>query len=433
MQHRTSQISHENRVLGHAKCTGFYSDSAVQTSITPLKVTLDNKQEFDFYEKLHSSALRLRSDFDDSDYRLRDNLWAIRELPMRIKVRNTNLYFTVDGKRSEVTLSRVDDPSKVEDSFRHLEFYIQRFAPSTGFKTLIYSRRTSTPLGVGYYTNNEDENILYALAQTPENASDLFQITWDLLPVKHFKGYFGIECQFCFGYTDPNNRWTQYRKVLEIRNDKIRYGRYDHKPQQEFLLELRRKFKLDYIEFKEQGAKLELQEPLKVVSYGVNKAPEYKSVTVSSVNYIDDTYRFDERSALIVPLANPTELFYRPIVAGRKIQLPNPVNPKDESKPIRNEPDMKYSASFQRLRHKLAIDIDLIAKPNSAIEVTSYLENYKLTVDYTAHLIYVDSENKERRIKLDGTWYGTIFTTKRDSRYPKDIPKFRSLEDGEEL
>ena len=43
---------------------------------------------------------------------------------------------------------------------------------------------------------------------------------------------------------------------------------------------------------------------------------------------------------------------------------------------------------------------------------------------------YTTNKNETRVVKLNGTWYGTLYTTKRAK---PDIIKFFDLDDGEEL
>ena len=44
-----------------------------------------------------------------------------------------------------------------------------------------------------------------------------------------------------------------------------------------------------------------------------------------------------------------------------------------------------------------------------------------------------NNNGEEREVKINGTWYGTIYTTIRDNNYPKDIIKYFDLDDGGEI
>ena len=78
----------------------------------------------------------------------------------------------------------------------------------------------------------------------------------------------------------------------------------------------------------------------------------------------------------------------------------------------------------------LIFDVNGTAKPNSLIEATSWLENYDVSVQYTAYMSYKYKDGDVRNVKIKGTWYGTLYTTKRAQ---PDIIKFFDLDDGEEL
>lgn len=115
---------------------------------------------------------------------------------------------------------------------------------------------------------------------------------------------------------------------------------------------------------------------------------------------------------------------------ANKLVVPSPVNPEDEPNSEEFLRDMKYSNSKASVRRVLTVESEGIAKPNSLIEVTSYLEGYSVSVNYVAEMKIKGNNNEERKVKVKGTWYGTMYTTKRAK---PDIVKCFDLDDGEEL
>lgn len=260
----------------------------------------------------------------------------------------------------------------------------------------------------------------------------MYSAGWDLIP-SAYKGYFAIQSESYLGQSDPNNMWSVFNYVLEVKNNNvINYGQYTQKPQQEFLITPVNGFTLNYIEFHKEGATVTKRTPLKLTTYSQNETEERRPFTIQAAHYADDEYYFSESSAIKIPVQNSTTLFYRPTVVAEHLRFPLAVKPEDDPDPIREKPDMLYSNVTKKIRTTLKFDINGTAAPNCLIEATSYLENYNVSADYTAHMSY-NYNGEIREIKIKGRWYGIIYTNIRDDKYPKDIIKFYDLDDGEEI
>ena len=354
------------------------------------------------------------------------NMWAIRELPITLQARgqaNTgNRYLSTNGKSREITL----EGSAYSDSQK---FYLRILPASTGIPYLIYSYKERTPISVGQYNSDPNNKVLFT---RPNDSGSLYSAEWDLIP-SDYKGYFAIQSQSYLGQSDPNNSWSVFYHVLEVRdNNKIGYAQYTKKAQQEFLIVPFNAFTLNYIEFHKDDATVTKQEPLKIVTYAKNESEERRPFTIKAAHYAYDTSSFSESSILKIPIENTDAKFYRPRVEAEHIVTPLPVKPSEDPDSINRNPDMVYSSTTQKILNTLNFNIDGTALPNSLIEATSYLENYTVSVKYTAHMTY-KYNGEEREVKINGVWRGAIYTIKRDNKYPKDIIKFFDLDDGTEM
>jgi hypothetical protein len=357
--------------------------------------------------------------YDENDPHFSSNMFAIREIPLLIKARGNNQYLCDNGAGKEVTLS-------ANASW----YYLKVLPASSGIPYLIYSYNSNTPLSVGQYENDPNNKVLYT---RKDNSGSLMSADWDLIPSSSYKGYFAIQSQSYLGQSDPNNMWSVFNYVLETRStEKLGYGKYTKASNQEFLITPAIPFQLKYIEFFKEGSKVNKQPALEVTTYSKNESEEKRSFTIPASYYATDESRFYENSLLKVGIFNVTDKFYRPIVEAEKIVPPQPVKPEDDQAPIRPEADMIYSTTNQKIPITLNFNIDGIAEPYSLIEVTSYLENYSVSVPYTAYMSYTHN-NEERIVKVNGTWYGKIYTTIRDDDHPKDIVKCFDLDNGEEI
>ena len=411
----------ENIVNGVTQKESVYADKQAESEIIPAE---KDTILWDKFLKMQSRAISTTSYDDDDDERdefFDENIYQLREIPLKIQARgtgkNSGKYLSCAGAGKEVFLA----------SFGYSDnqlFYLKIYPPSTGIQYVIYSKKSNTPIGVGCYTNNPDKKILYA--QNDDKGS-LFMASWNLNPCE-YQGYFAITNNGYLGQEDPNNAWSVFHYSIEAQdNGKIGYAKYSRKAQQQFLIQSKDSFTVDYIDFDKSSAKITKRTPLEVVSYGKNETEERRSFTITSAHYATDTSRFNEKS-LLKMLSEKKKLFYCPKVEAEHIVVPSPINP-DELTQTNFERNIKYSSDTQNIRRILKFDINGIAKPNSLIEVTSWLENYNVSVNYIAYMSY-KYKGEVRKFKIKGTWYGTLYTTKRAK---PDVVKFFDLDDGEEL
>lgn len=365
---------------------------------------------------------RSLSPMDDMDNYFSENIYQLRDLPLIIQARGTgnkqNKFFSCDGAGKEVVLAPIS---------RNVQqwFYIRVLPASTGIPYMIYSYISKTPLTIGHYRRTPDIKILYAKA---DNQGSTSMCGWDLNPA-NYQGYFAITSCDYIGQSDPKNSWSIFYYSLEAQNEnKIGYAQYTKKAQQEFLIQPKDDFTVEYIDFDKSTAKVNKRTPLEVVSYCKNETEERRPFTATAAHYVTNASRFSEKSNLKIPFV-PSEKFYCPKVEAEHLVVPSPMKPKDfEQKDF--ERNIYYSNSTQSMQVPLMVDINGTAKPNSLVEVTSWLENYNVSVDYTAYMTYEYKKGDVRTVKIKGTWYGTLYTTKRAK---SDVVKCFDLDDGEEL
>lgn len=358
---------------------------------------------------------------DDPDYS--SNMFAIRELPLRIQARGNKKYLATNGAGKELSLS-----TRFSLGSPYL-FHLKVLPASSGIPYLIYSEETKTPLSVGQYENDPNNKVLFA---RQNNSGSFTSADWDLIPSSSYKGYFAIESQSYLGQVG-DNPWSVFKYVLETKNtDKLGYGQYTKKPEQEFRLIPAEEFTLHHIEFHKEGSTVTKRAPLKLTTYSANQNDERRPFTIKAAHYADEEYSFSESSALTIPISNKGDLYYRPKVEAEHPILPLPVAPKDDPDPIREKADMLYSTTNQKIKTTLLFDINGVAPANCSIEATSYLENYNVSAKYTAYMTY-NHNGDERLVKISGTWRGVIYTTIRDDDHPKDLLKFFDLDTGDEI
>lgn len=366
---------------------------------------------------------KLKAYYDVNDPYYSSNMYAIRELPIYISDRENGNFLTTHGTGQEVTLS-----SRI--NLTTSKFYLKILPSSSGIPYLIYSNETGTPLSVGQYDNDPENKVLYARSN---NSETLQGADWDLIPSSTYKGYFVIESQSYLGQADANNPWSIFNYVLEAKsNEKLGFGQYTKKPEQEFSISPVDHFTLHHIEFHKDGSTVTKRAPMQLITYGKNEADEVRSFNITGALYATDEYYFSENSALKLTPANENKMFYRPKVEAERVILPLPVAPEDDPAPIRETADMLYSTKKQVIQKTLEFEIKGVAPANCSIEATSFLENYNVSVRYTAYMKY-NHNGDERLVKINGTWYGVICTTLRDNDYPNDLFRFHDLDTNKEI
>lgn len=386
------------------------NDSLNVEGILPLEETKELKA---LKEKLKEMKKQRATTFASNDYdeNFSSQIWAIRDLPITLYARGqgntSNRYLSCNGANSEVTLVKSVTDNKQK-------FYLKILPSTSGIPYLIYSMEARTPLAVGYYNSNPNNKILYAM---PNDTGSSYSASWGLIPSQSYKGYFAIESQSYLGQSDPNNMWSVFNYVVEVKNsDKVGYGQYTNKAQQEFLLKPVLAFQLDELTFDENSAVIEAGPMLEIKSTGKNESVEEKPYTIHVKESRYETSYFAEKQGNIqFNISNSTRQYQRPtVIAGQFIQSEKALY------------DAIYkTSSTQNIAKVLDFDIKGDAPERCLIKVTTYIKTYKVSVNYT-----VKAHWNDRQIQFSGTWRGTIIDTVAD---PQHIARFFDLNTDVEI
>lgn len=370
------------------------------------------KQQYQLHNKLSIKASALTSD----DF-FSDNMYAIREMPITIKVRSIDKgstagynYMFVDGKGKEVILrnSETADGSK---------FYIKILPATSGIPYLIYSEVAKTPLTVGQYTNNPDNKILMT---AKDESGSTFSWGWDLLPSSSYKGYFSIESQSYLGQSDPNNSWSIFYHVLEAKaNNKIGYAqRVNNKGQQDFLITPVDEFALTDVEYNFDNANITDGPTIdgKMVEI-INTSDEVMNMPFSTSVSGTETSLFSQQQGKlnlkIVDMYSKT--FPRPVAIARRATV-NGV-----------KPDASYKSTTQNFNRRWSYDNTVEMKRHCLLQLTCKFKTFKLEVPYVA-----TAQCNGRIVKASGTWKGTYIANPEHNK-PTLLTHYYDLETGEEL
>ncbi len=390
------------------------------TSIDSLElgnlVPIEETEEFKAFKELLDKQMRAKMSpmaYGDYDEHFSSNIYAIRELAFTLYARgqgNTNnRYLSCTGANQEVKLT-----NKAGSNER---FYVKVLPATSGIPYLIYSVMSKTPLVVGYYNSNPDNKILFA---KPDDTGSLFSASWDLIPSQNYPGYFAIESQSYLGQSDPNNMWSVFNHVLEVKNDnKIGYAKYSNSAKQEFLLKSIGNFTLRDMTFDANSAVISPASDIKIVSTTRNPSVEPKPYTIP-VNkiYYENSYFSEKKGYIDFSILNLTKTFKRPTVQANRIVLPETSTPTDAT---------YRTTGTQSIRKDMIFNIEGDAPENCLIEVTSTIKTYNVSIPYT-----VTADFSDRVIKFSGTWRGYIISDPKLAK-PNHVPRFFDLDTGEEI
>lgn len=345
-----------------------------------------------------------------------NNIYAIREMPVTIKVRSvasgsssSMSYLYCLGAGQEVKLGNTEiTPAK--------RFYIKVCPPSSGIPYLIYSMQAQTPLTVGQYTNDPNNKIV--MASKDNSLSSL--CAWDLLPSSSYKGYFAIENTMYLGQDGS----SIFSHVIEAKaGDRLGYAKRDNwKGQQDFLIATIDSFEVSTIEYDLKNATLTDGEPIVAENslVNINEYVEQQNVSVSEP-VTDTSYFYEKSGDLNLNLfSKPESLFVRPEpIAGRVTILDNA------------EPKIPYTTTTYEMPDTLKWETPIDMKPRCLLELTTKFKTFHLRVPFVATAIYMKGK-EERKVKFEGAWIGY---TVANPTYNKPIQEahFYSLDTGEEL
>lgn len=402
----------ENALLTRS-CIG---DTIDMGELVSLKETEESRDLKVRYEKMYSDNWRVQVLDASVDDFFSSNIYAIRELPVTIKVRavangstTSNTYLFCGGAGQEVTLGN----SSMSSGSR---FYLKILPAISGIPYLIYSSVSNTPLSVGYYTNAPNDKILMA---AKDNSGSLYSAGWDLIP-STYKGYFAIQSESYLGQSDPNNSWSIFHHVLEAKaNNKLGYAqKVNYRAQQDFLITPTASFALQNVAFDLENATISNGTTISRVTSLVNVHEYATSENITIRFNTEETSNFYETAGTLkVNISSPASVkFPRPRpIAGKAVLI------GDEPK------DAIYSSATQKLSAPIEYSLNIEMKPRSLLQLTTKFKTFILNVPYVAVAKYGD-----REIKVRGTWRGySVADPKLNT--PINEPHYFDLETGEEL
>ena len=390
--------------------------SCISDSILPLKEndSLKYLKELVAVGKNRRTKILPAETIDDDFFA--ENMYAVRELPLTIKVRNVadgnnsaNCYFACDGPGKEVTLG--NSSTDVSNYF-----YIKILPASSGIPYLLYSNKAVTPLCVGYYTSNPDTKILMS---AKDNNGSLFGSSWNLIAA-NTPGYFVIQSNDYLAQDDSNNWMSIFYYVLEASNgNTIRYAkRIKDKAQQEFLLSPLASFTLSNITFDLEKGSVTNATDLVVKKDYTNDEDYETPISIDLVGKGMETSLFvEQREPLNLNIAKPTSYkIRRPQAVANKVVLLEDENPL-----------VQYSTTTQSIQKQINYKAVVEMKANSLLRLTTRFKRFNISVPFVLTAIY-----KDRTFKIRGVWKGTTIAD------PKKNPpvletKFYDLETGDLL
>lgn len=409
-------MSNAEELSAEYKSKTLLSDTLIVDEL-PLEETEELKEFQRRIEEIQKTRAMTYGPYDDNyDANLWNNMWAIREMPITFQARgggNTgNKFLSTNGKRQEITLvgSVSNDRQK---------FFIKVLPSTSGIPYLIYSKQESTPLLVGQKANDPNRKTLMPW----DKDEILFGCSWDLIPAST-PGYFAIQSQSYLGQADPNNPWTVFYHIVEVKNNNIvGYARYTNSAAQEFLLKPLDAIYLSSITYDASSATISEGRDITIVSTSRNTSIEEQPYTIP-VNKLDyeESYFSQNRSSIDFDIANSNIRFQRPTVEAKRIVLPKPETPRDATYKTTN---------FLKLYKLLSFKIEGNAPENSLIEVTTYIKTYNVSIKYTVNA-YVYYGGIKRDIIFTGTWRGKVILSPEHTK-PTHIPRYFDLDTGEEI
>ena len=367
------------------------------------------------YELRNKSLLK--TSIASTDDFFSENIYAIREMPVTIKVHSIAKgstsgynYMFVDGKGTEVVLGNSE---KADGS----KFYIKILPATSGIPYLIYSNVAKTPLAVGQYTNNPDNKILMT---AKDESGSTFSWGWDLLPSSSNKGYFAIESQSYLGQSDPNNIWSIFYYVLEAKaNNKIGYAqRVNNNLQQEFLITPIDEFALTEVKYSLENATIKDGPTIdgEMVEI-INTSDEEMTMPFSTYVSGTETSLFSEqRGKLNLKIVDMyKQVFPRPVAIAKRATIKDVV------------PDAYYNSVTQRFSRRWNYNNTVEMKKHCLLQLTCKFKTFNIEVPYVA-----TAQCNGRIVKVAGTWRGNYIANP-DHNKPTLLTHYYDLETGEEL
>lgn len=382
------------------------TDSLKERCIKPFEMTNELKELRDRMKGIKNAKSRVAS----SNYNqyFSENMWAIRELPFMIE--NDKGWLSTEGKGNKVSFKRYRNsvrpavsrpspprPSGPRPSGRpntSSKFYLSIPPSITGIPYLIYAHQTNTPLGVGHYTDNPNQKIVFV---TNSNSTNVPFVAWDIIPASNHPGYYVFQNEDYIGQGSSGSMWDIFNYVIEANGDDASFGRYSQKQEQEFRIVPDASFTLKNLEFINPYSATVVQRDNIVIQIATtNSSPQSRRENLEFEKMVEEDSYFEEEKGIAFKVPDSDLRFARPTVTLGEIDLiPNTQIPADT----------KYEPNIRKVfEKKLHQTVPVLVKPRTKLVMTYYYKVYDVSIDYVATIVYND-----REAKLPGRWSGRIY------------------------
>lgn len=385
------------------------SEDSVSNTLTPLVATPEKLEMSKRSKRMNAPSTPSSGSEYDEDY-FSSNIYAIRELPVSIKVKDVatgadnqyNMWYC-SGAGLEVTLSKstlnaTRGGHRVQRSGNM--FYIKVLPPSSGMQYLIYSYMSHTPITIGHYDKTPNVKILMS---QKDNSSYSDFVGWDLIPSTKFKGYFGIQNNLYYGQTDPNNMWSIFNYTVEaIQDNKLGFAKPEvDKGQQNFLITPCDSFKLVSIEYDLENVQVHEQ----IEDHwgtGQNTSSSQKKVDVQ-FNFSALEYSYYNMNNNTLKVNVKDTIIACPRMSGKDIALPT-----SETLDLHNKVPFE-SSSIHHTSKLITYTKQYNCPAKTNIKMKAHFMKYTVQTKFIAKAQIKDKNNDVREVKITGTWSAFLY------------------------
>ena len=310
----------------------------------------------------------------DDDQQMQEELDQLDEIPIYLQVQGNSdkrQFLSAAGKGKELTVEEFDEKS--EDQ----QFYLKKPSAFFGIPYLIYSKKTGTPISIGFYKKKPDVKVLYARKDIPE---DLFGCSWGILRAQYSPKSYIIENRDLPQKGNSGFWLDTYYNVITINGSKISFSKYSNSPRQEFKIIPVEEFKVEDVVFDIEASTILTKTPSVIFSDEfTNNSPIIQEHSFSVSKNYKTTSSFSQRTSYSINVS--TEF---------KVKVPF----------IASE---FFYGKTEEHSETLTHNVKVTVPANHIAYVSFTLYTFCMAVPYTAICI---GKISGRKIKIKGVWNG---------------------------
>lgn len=323
---------------------------------------------------------------------LSDNLFAIRNMPIRISTQESTPNYLTFSAQGEAVVPKGISRHEADNQ----KFYIEVLPATAGIPYVIRTWNGGYPLAVGQYTSDPEHKLLYA---APTTTATLPAAAWEIY-ASSTSGYLTVESPALMEMGSSGSWMDYYYCVWEHQGagNEVTFSKYTQKDGQEFAFTPVDKVEIEDIQFfNNYASSVTQKDDATIKKEHVNFDHTDLPYDMPFEEDLIENYIFNEFKGVNFEYSNRSISVLRPSVSQGTLLLPSSANDS-----------INVTYSGKSTTNHISSKVALTIPPRTQLTLTYHVHVYEVKAYYEATL-KISYAGEVRRTKVAGIWEGTVY------------------------